>query len=269
MQNFLRLWDTPASLPFRFTMKHYHVFSSGVVKTRFKEEKLDSPESWDMLRTTDPLFTIADTRDEWIEVSTQAVRKDGQDVHLAKRAREIAEILWAKNISTVFSTGSGGAGLEYLLYSVFPELKILCSEYAPATVSALKKVFLEAEDIILFDIKESNWNVVTERMDAKNTLCLMYRLDAQFTDNEWKEIFTRLAGAGVVQVLFIPTGFLTMKGLLSRLRSRITWFLKRRPMVFSGYLRTKETMHTYWERNFQSTEYVVGGMTSFWLTLKK
>lgn len=264
-----RFLDSPDSLPFPFTISHYHVFSNGVAKDSFKEQRLDSPESWDMLRNSDPLFTIPTSREEWVNVSELLVRKDGQDAQLKVRGREIAELLNRKGMTSLFSVGSGGAGLEYHILKNFPNLRAICSEYAPETVKLLRNVFTEAEKVIEFDIRTKDWSVVTGREDVATTVCLMYRLDAQFTDKEWVEIFLNLARAGVQQVLYIPTSFLTVRNLLARIRTRLQWRFAGKAMVFSGHLRTKTTFHSYWKRNFVQEECVVGGMTAFWLTLKR
>jgi hypothetical protein len=259
------LFDTPASLPFPLTISHYHVFASGRAREGLKDEALDSPESWDALRESDPMFSIAQTRDEWVRVNEEAIRKDGQDERLRERGKDIASLLSQKGITTLFSTGSGGAGLEYHILKNLSGLKVVCSEYAPKSVELLRNVFTEAE-VIQLDITSTDWSSITARADANTTVCLMYRLDAGFTDRQWKDIFASLARAGVKQVLYIPTGFLTLRSLVSRLRLRLSWMLSGTPMVYAGHLRTKATFETYWQRHFTATEHVVGGMTGFWLT---
>lgn len=251
------------------TIKHYHLFDASVSKDAFKEAKLDSPESWDMLRTSEPLFSIPQEREAWLRVNEEQIRKDGQDAKLKERGADIARLLKERNITSVFATGSGGAGLEYHILKNAPGLHMLCSDYAPQTVEILRKVFVEAESVVQFDILRDAWTPVTNRSDTSTTLCLMYRLDAGFTDLEWRSIFKRLKDEGVQQILYIPTGFLTMRGLLFRLRSRLLWMLSGKHAVFSGYLRTKDTFLSFWRGYFSSTEYVLGGMAGFWLTLEK
>lgn len=262
-----RLFDTPESLPFRFTMTHYHVFDRSVSVNAFKDGKLDSAESWDLLREKEPMFSVPETRDEWIEVMEHGVRKDGQDARLKERGILIADRLTSEGITSLVSFGSGGAGLEYHIHKRLPGLRIVCSEYAPKTVMLLQQVFSEAE-VVQFDLMNDSFDLLTQREDATTTLELIYRLDAQFSDSQWKEIFEKMHQAGVKNVLFIPTGFLTLRSLLSRIRQRIIWKMQNKQAVFSGYLRTKKTFVSYWDRHFSATEQVLAGMTGFWLQAK-
>lgn len=262
-----RFLDTPESLPVRFTIPHYHLFNSSVKATSFKDQKLDSPESWDMLRETEPLFSVPRTREEWVRVTEDGIRKDGQDARLKERAHFIAEFIREKGIKTLFSVGSGGAGLEYFIAQEIPELSIICSEYAPKTVEVLKSVFTEAR-CIQFDIRHDSWSSVVSADAASTALCLLYRLDAQFTNAQWNDIFCRMKKDGVQHILYIPTGFLTLRSLLSRLRQRAIWRLSGKTAVFSGYLRTKKTFLSYWRRDFTCKERVIAGMTGFILSSK-
>ena len=258
-------FKTLGALPFPLTISHYHLFNSAVSKEQFREHKLDSTESWDLLRSSEPLFSIPDTREEWVAVSEHAIRKDGQDARLQERAHDIVALLKEKNINSVFSIGAGGAGLEYLIMKAFPELHLVCSDYAPKTVEILKKVFTEAVSVERFDAREDDWLRVVHST-AGPTLCLMYRVDAQLTDREWRDIFAKMAAEGVVYVLYIPTGFLTLRSLLSRLRSRLRWALAGKQSVFSGYLRTKYTFLSFWQAHYATEELTLGGMSAFWLS---
>jgi len=252
-----------------FTIRHFHLFDVSVSKKEFSEEKLDSAESWDMLRMREPLFSIPDTREEWVTVSELAKRKDGQDGRLIERGQDIAAFFKEQRITSVFAVGSGGAGLEYQIKKAYPGLRLVCSDFAPKTVLLLKKVFDEAEEVIRFDILHDEWTPITDRTDAGTTACLIYRLDAQLTDREWREVFARMAARGVRHVLYIPTGFLTLYDLLYRLRSRLKWWLAGKESVFSGYLRTKMTFHSFWKSHFSEQERVLGGMCGFWLSAIK
>ncbi|KND50760.1 MAG: hypothetical protein ABA06_04720 [Parcubacteria bacterium C7867-001] len=253
-------------LPFPLTISHYHKFASGFRKEKLKDGKLDSPESWDALREQEPSFSIAETREEWLKAAELSVKKDGQDANLGARAADIVPLLKRHAITTIFSVGAGGGGLEYQLKKRIPELRIVASEYAPKSVELLRKVFLEAEEVRSFDLLSGDWTPVTERIDAATTLVLIYRLDAQFTDRQWRDLFKTLATAGVSRVLYIPTGFLTLRSLFFRLSRRIAWLFSGAEMVFAGYLRTKTTFHSFWKGSYQSEEGVFGGSGGFWLT---
>ncbi len=134
------------SLPIAFTMKHYQVFGDSTAS--FKNRTRTSAESWDARREEHPFFSIAETREEWLQASEVLVKKDGQDGKLIERAKDIVELLKKHNIDRIFSVGSGGAALEYQIKKLMPHVKIVCSDYSEVTVARLKKVFIESEDVI-------------------------------------------------------------------------------------------------------------------------
>ena len=51
-----------------------------------KDKKLDSGESWDVLRVSHPDFSISPNRGEWLKACESEIKKDGQDTNLKKRA---------------------------------------------------------------------------------------------------------------------------------------------------------------------------------------
>ena len=61
-------------------------------------------------------------------------------------------------IKSLFSVGVGGAGLEYQIKKIKPELELICSEYSQLNVDLLKKVFWECDSIMLFDITSKDWS---------------------------------------------------------------------------------------------------------------
>ena len=156
-----------------------------------------------------PHFSIPDTKEKWLNAVELKVIKDGQDKGLISRARDICSLLSRNNINSVFSVGVGGAGLEYQIKKHLPQIKLVCSEYSPQNVSMLKKVFTECEDIILFDILKGDWNFVKNNYLANsNSVLIMYRLDAGFTNEEWKNIFESIYNADIENIIYIPTSFL-------------------------------------------------------------
>jgi hypothetical protein len=247
-------------------MRHYQVF--GEATEKLKERSLISAASWDTLREEHPFFSIPDSREEWLAVSELTVQKDGQDANLIERARAIVELIRQNGYTKLFSVGSGGAALEYQIKKLIPELSVMCSDYSPVTVQRLKKVFIESEDVVLFDLVEGDWQAVRNAYLGEKGLCLMYRLDAGFDDATWKQVFGRMAEAGVDDVLVIPTGTLTMLSVYNRKRRELVWHMKRIPIVFSGYLRTKARFYEQWGNWYQASAYACAGLTGFLLKKK-
>lgn len=253
-------------MPFQFTMKHYQIFGDSTAQ--MKDQGLMSPESWDALRENHPFFSIPKSREEWVAVSELEVKKDGQDEKLIERARDVANLLRREKIDRVFSIGVGGAALEYQLKKMIPELKIVCSDYSEVTVARLKKVFMESEDIIRFDIHTDSLTEAQKKYVGDNGICIMYRIDAGFSDEEWSHIFERFYKAGIPRVLYIPTGMLSILSLYNRLSRQIKWFFQKTPMVLCGHVRTKKSFENFWNSYYHHEDFVFGGLKGFLLTRK-
>ena len=253
------------SLPCRLTVKHYQTF--GDATALLKDGSLDSAQSWDALRLHHPHFTIDSTREQWLQAAEAMVKKDGQDGKLIDRAQAVAQLIGDKQIAAVFATGVGGGGLEYQIKKALPEIKLICSEYAVETVARLQKVFLECEEIVTFDILTSDWKLIKEKYfnDTKGAV-LMYRLDAGFTDRQWRAIFVALHQAGIEHVIYIPTGFLTARSLGMRKWRTLRWRLGGQAVSFAGYLRTKRTFQGFWAGLYQEEVLDFAGLTGFFLS---
>jgi len=251
-------------MPFPFTMRHYQIF--GETTQNLKHQELLSPESWDALREHHPFFSISSNREEWLLASEIAVTKDGQDTHLKERARDIVALLRERCIDRIFSVGVGGAALEYHLKKLMPEIQLTCSDYSETTVKRLREVFLESDAVIEFDILMGDWNEIQKKYIGEHGLCLMYRLDAGFSDTEWADIFEKMAEAGIAQVLVIPTGTLSLISVFNRKKREILWFLKGIPTVWCGYVRTEKRFTSQWRAVYIEKKYVLGGLKSFFLT---
>jgi hypothetical protein len=249
----------------KLTVRHYHPFKDA---SMLPDGKLDSPEAWDALRAQDPHFSVPESREAWLRVSEGVERRDGQDGRLIERAGVVAETLRSHKITSLISIGAGAAGLEYQVQKRLPNLRVVVTEYAPETVQRLAHVFTEAEEVRAFDLVKDSWSIVTARADEDTSVVLMYRLDAGFTDGEWREIFTRLHSEGVKQVLYIPTGFLTVKGFLLRLVARVRGALSGRKFSFAGYLRTRDTFRSYWADLYGEEESEFAGTPGFWLSVR-
>jgi len=254
------------SIPFSLTIKHYQTF--GYSASLFKNAELNSAESWDALRTTHPQFSISQNRKEWLRASEAQIKKDGQDRGLLQRAKDVESLLKKENKNSIFSVGVGGAGLEYQLKKINPNLKIVCSEFAPQNVELLKSVFLEADQVVQFDILNGDWKSIKEKYLFNSSVCLMYRVDASFSDEEWRYIFEKLHAAKINDILFIPSSFLSILSIFNRKWREIRWTMSKTKVVFSGYLRTKSTFKSYWNSLYNEKAGNFGGINGFLLTIK-
>lgn len=255
------------SLPFFLTMKHYYAFDD--TTKLLKNEELNSHESWNILRQNHPHFSISEDREEWLKACQGLIKKDGQDGGLKQRSKDIIDIIENLGVSSILSLGVGGAGLEYHIKKARPKLKLICSEYSPVAVDTLKKVFFECDSIILFDMRSKDWSSILNGNDLKKQLCLMYRIDIDFSNEEFEEIFKNMYNFQVENILMIACGRITLRGLVNRLYQKLVWKIHSVPYVFSGFLRTDKTFNKLWQPFYTSIEFECGGLRSFLLKKKK
>lgn len=255
------------SIPFNLTIKHYQTF--GEASAYLENHKLDSSYSWDILRLKHAHFSVPVDREEWLKAAETKIKKDGQDGGLLERVRDITALLKREKINSIFSVGVGGAGLEYQIKKSMPDIKLVCSEYAPRNIKLLKKVFIESNEIIFFNVLKGDWNFIKQHYlkDAHSVL-LMYRLDASFTDDEWGRIFSTLYNAGIESIIYIPSSFLTLLSLLNRKKREIRWLITRRPISFAGYLRTRKKSQQFWASLYEEKALSFGGLNGFFLKRK-
>ncbi len=254
------------SLPFSITMKHYYLVHDKQIN--LKDNEINSPEAWDSLRESDPHFEISEKREEWLKASENLVKKDGQDGGLIKRSEDVVNILNRLGITSMFSVGSGGAGLEYQIKKQKPGLEVTCSEYSQVSVQRLRKVFIEANSVISFDILKGDWKTVVKDGDDQKQLVLMYRIDINFSHGELIDIFNKMHDSGVKNILVILCGVVTAKGVYNRLKQRAIWKIKREKPSFAGYLRTKQTFINIFSHYYLYEEVSCGGLPGFILKLK-
>jgi hypothetical protein len=251
------------NLPIRLTIKHEETFGTGTAGLIGGE--LDSPEAWDMLRRSHPHFSVSSDREEWLQACEAKIKKDGQDGGLLVRAQMIAELLHKKRANAVFSVGVGGAGLEFQIKKLLPEIRVVCSEYAPENVELLRAVFTEVDEVIRFDMKGKDWSPALPRTNGEKIVTLMYRVDPHATDEEWRKIFENMHAAGVVDILYIPCGFLTLRSLFQRKWRIFRQRLKGARFVFSGYLRTRKAFESYWAGLYRAEVGNFAGYVGFYL----
>ncbi len=260
MKNILKYIN---SIPFSLTVGHYYPFHE--TTKLLKDSKLDSSESWDALRQNHPHFSISENRDEWISVNESLTKKDGQDKGLIERARNVVDIVKQVQATSIFSSGVGGAGLEYHIKKMYPEVSMSLGEFSTITVNLLKKVFLEAERVIYFDMKKSDWKEALLDSYPNRQLTLLYRIDIELSNVEMKEMFKKMHDAGIENILIILCGRLTIRGLLGRLKQRLIWKLKGVSTSFSGYLRSEKTFLQFWGGLYSWKEVECAGLKGFLL----
>jgi len=257
LKNILRRMN---SLPIKLTVRHYYPL--GLQSEETSGMRLDSPEAWDTLRRSHPHFETPNTRNDWIESLLEP--RDGQGKGLPVRAHDVAEILRRKGITSLHSVGVGSAGLEYFILQEMPGVGMSISEYNDESVARLSTVFPEGKPK-KFDVMRDSWD-----RDGEDWLhlVLIYRLDPQLTDREWREVFVRMGRAGVRNILYIPANFLTIRYILRERKRSIAALLKGVKTSFAGYVRTQVVFESYWSGIYEQEIVTIGGKPSYFLSLR-
>ena len=246
-------------IAFPLTVKHYYSFDN--LASDLKDDQLCSPESWDALRLGHPHFLVPKDRDSWLADLKKS--KDGQDPAVKQRAAEIAHQLKLRGVADVHSVGIGCAPLEYYLKISAPSVHLTASDYSSASIARLRRVFVECDQIVEFDILKGDWRRI--QPDPLRSLVLMYRVDPHLSNDQWTSVFKEMHAVGVQNVLFIPAEILTLHYIA--LMQKRYWLARFRGVrqQFTGYERTPKVFKRFWQNLYTCEEYHLGGLLSFWL----
>lgn len=235
------------------TLKYYHYFGSSGKELG---ENLNTSGSWDVLRTKEGVegdFYISDDRRAWQNIALN-------NNMLKVQAADIVNVI-SPEFNSIHSFGVGAAHLEFLIKRKCPSLAMKCSDFTPHGIERLKKVFVEAEEITIFDMLKGDWPT----MDAGH-ICLLYRVDTVFDDSQWREVLRKMNAAGIKNILFIPSDVLTVRKILYQLFKYVVFRGFRREMIFSGYLRTRPRLESLFEECYTVERTTrIGGLIGFFL----
>jgi hypothetical protein len=238
------------------TIRHYYDFKKD---SELVGGNLLSAESWDRLRIeasspSNSAFALPKDRTNWVRLCFQFPE-------VIASANDIGVIIRSKQFSTVVSVGVGRACVEYHLKVQLPWIQLLCTELSPRVIERLRELFIECDQVDFFDITSQYWPYF-----ADNCLYLLYRVDTELDDRQWKTTFTNMARSGIDYVLLVPSAFLTLKTFSQELIRRWRSLLWGRRLTFSGYIRTKEVFRTFWTPYYVvEQERPIGSLTGFLL----
>jgi hypothetical protein len=226
----------------RLTVRHHYDFGADRAVVG---DDLVRPEAWDALRTqTSGAFSLPATREEWEAVADE-------HPELQARARQLDAVFARRGAGRVASYGVGGATLECWLKRVAPEREIVVTDYAPATIERLRPIFAEAECRV-HDLASD------PPLDAD--LHLFHRIDTEFDNARWREVFERFAG---VPIVIVAAGQVDLRGALAEVRKG------RRPGASrAGWVRTRGAIEALWRRTHSAAAVDVGDLPAWQLTPK-
>lgn len=214
-----------------------------------------SEARWDAARLADegsPLSLPKD-RARWIQ-------KGLESPEIEQRGAAVVRLVRDGRWRRVVSVGVGCAWLEYHVKSMEPSLQLTCSDYSPRSIERLRELFPECDAIEVFDMRSWHWPATA------GTLWLMHRVDAEFDDVQWHDVFAAMRRSNVQSVLFVPGRPLTLRRWVSAQVNR--WIHRRlgRPIALAGYLRTRDAIRALWVPHYRVvSELPVGDLTGFLL----
>jgi len=197
-------------------LKHHSFFNAPI-------KSLATPEDWNSLRNDqNDAYFLPYSFDEYLKKVDVAAPLKTVEIIISK-AKE-------KNLSKIFSIGSGVAQLEYQLKK-FSNLHVTVSDY--------NKSILRIKEFNLFD-ESLMVDILKDPFPAdRSYLVLFPRIDTEFEDEQLKGLFKKCYEAGVIEICFVPAQLLSLRIILAETKLYLISILSRKKRVFCGYSRSK------------------------------
>jgi hypothetical protein len=199
------------------------------------------PSAWDAARSLAGPFGLPETREEW---ERSAVRGD-----LEARARDVVLLARQLDAARVCSHGVGTASLELNVHRAAPDLRLVCTDYAPRTVERLRRLFPEAE-VVERDL--------TDPDPPPADLHLMHRIDAELGDDEWRSVFEAIDEP----ILFVPNVVLDLPGAAREVGRRL---LRRGSLTDAGWFRNEPALRSLWSDTHRDRPVAISDARAFLL----
>ena len=225
----------------RLTIRHHYDFGP---ERELVGSDLVQPASWDALRTgTSGAFSLAATREEW-------ERQADERTEIRERAEVVAQILRDHSASRVASYGVGAALLELWLERLAPDIELVLTDYAPATVERLAALFPEGR-VQQHDLLRD------APIDAD--MHLFHRIDTELTNAQWREVLPHFAAE---RVLVVATEIIDVRRAVAELRTR----LRNRKASRAGWVRNREAFESLWRSTHDAAAIPVGDLEGWLLS---
>ena len=246
MMQFLRKLN---SMPYEAAMRHFYPLTAGGPGKLAVD--LTKPEGWDAVRSTAGNFYMPTERGVWQRMCETPIAHDSGVGDLPSRAYCILDLLQKKGFSEqLISFGVGLGALEYHLKRLKPELQVYCSDFNDEAVQRLRTVFNECDGIYKFDLMGGSYREVFPRV-RDDALLMIHRMDPHLADEEWVQVFERLATGRGRNILFVPHRLLTLRYLFDSKRRELVHRCRRTPLALSGTVRTFHRWLKIWGRDYE------------------
>jgi glycosyltransferase involved in cell wall biosynthesis len=174
-----------------------------------------------------------------------------------------AKLIESEGIQTVYSIGSGGGVFEYFLKKKVPHVKIIASEWKKAGAERLRHVFLECDEVIVFDaLNPEDWKKIGA---DKNSIVFIYRNEHEFTDEEWHRMIRMMHEAGIMRIFLGIMYLLTIWAYVQAKARNVKKRLRGERLVFVGYLRNYAGFKRFWKGMYTDSEVPFPNCRGFYL----
>lgn len=188
---------------------------------------------WDELRddASKPAYYIPFTKEDYIV----SIKSHLESTHYA----EIIKYCKNNNIKTIISLGAGRCILEYAIKTK-SDLKVIVSDTSKS-IDRIKS-FNIFDDAIKTDYLHKD-----EIQADDTTMILLSRIDTEFDDENFRNLFQKLASNNIKHICFIPAELLDLKIFLAEMKTLLQSFILHKKKVFCGYARTKNEFYRSWK----------------------
>jgi hypothetical protein len=212
----------------RITVPHYFDFGDD---RRLVGDDLVRPQAWDALRTkTAGPFALPAAKPDWERIADERPE-------IRQRAAEIETWLAAQEARSVASYGVGGAILELWLNRLDPSLGLAVTDYAPATVERLSRLFPEAHPQV---------HDLLADPPLTADVHLFHRIDTEFTNRQWRTVFNHFASRFV---LVVATEVIDLRRAIAEWRTHRGASTATR----AGLIRNRAAFEGLWRSTHRAT----------------
>lgn len=209
-------------------IKHYSIF------TKLSTDKID----WNQLRDSDyeaPYF-IPYNKVDYLALI------EGLDYKYY--IESIIDYCKCNNLTRIISIGSGRCGLEYHLKNK-SNLEVIVTD----TTDSMNRIknFELFDDAVQFNLMEEPLKIEV----TSNTLILLSRIDTEFDDEGFMELFSTLKKIDTKYICLIPAELLSIKILIAEFKILLYSAIKREKRVFCGFARSKSEFKKAWQKYFK------------------
>lgn len=209
--------------------KHYYYFGEELTEKIIGESL--TKKNWDIIRNdvAPGPFSIEPTIEQYEENCRNTISYRDSAIKIVKYINNN----WDNK--RIVSLGVGKGILEWHLKNESDDLKIECTDFAEEGIEKLRNVFIKADSIYSFDIKNGNYKSIN-----RDSIILMYRLSTEFDRSEWHDIFKKMYEAEIERIIFVPTGLDTEESMLEEKKRHERNQFKGRKDIFCGWLYSRD-----------------------------